>query len=39
MEPQKTLKITVKMGTPKLKEIYTFMESLRLSQKWEKVNP
>ncbi len=28
-----------KNGTPKLKEIYTFMESLRESQKWEKVNP
>lgn len=28
-----------KNGTPKLKEIYTFMESLRETQKWEKVNP
>lgn len=28
-----------KNGTPQLKEIYTFMESLRESQKWEKVNP
>ena len=28
-----------KNGTPKLKEISEFMEGLRLSQKWEKINP
>ena len=35
----KNIKDYGKNGTPKLKEISEFMEGLRLSQEWEKVNP